>query len=113
PPHFWALALGMADDYRRAGIPMLPVVHGERATKRQIVLYAILTAALSLIFGAVAQMSLLYIGVALVTGLGFVYYSVRLYRAPGTEGTRALFRYSTLYLAVLFLSIIVDRLLIG
>jgi heme o synthase len=113
PPHFWALALALADDYRAARIPMLPVVHGERETKRQIVLYAILTAALSVIFGAVARMELLYFAVAIAGGVGFVYYAVRLYRAPGIEGTRALFRYSTLYLAVLFLSMVADRLLLG
>jgi protoheme IX farnesyltransferase len=113
PAHFWALALALVEDYRAAGIPMLPVIHGEGETKRQIVLYSILTAALSVIFGAVAQMGLLYFGVALLGGAGFILYAVRLARAPGADGTRALFRYSTSYLAVLFLSMVADRLLLG
>jgi len=113
PPHFWALALALVDDYRAAGIPMLPVVRGERETKRQIVLYAILTAALSLIFGAVAGLNLLYLAVALAGGVGFVAFAVRVYRAPGVTATGAMFRYSTSYLAMLFASMVADRLLLG
>src|SRR6185503_8828638 len=77
PPHFWALALGLAEDYRAAGIPMMPVVYGEHETKRQIVAYSILTAALSLIFGAVAHMNLLYLVIALAGGAGFVWFAVK------------------------------------
>jgi protoheme IX farnesyltransferase len=113
PPHFWALALGLADDYRAAGIPMMPVVVGERETKRQIVLYAILTVAVTLIFGAVAGLNLLYLAVATLGGIGFVWYALRIYRSPGTAGTRAMFRYSTSYLALLFASMVMDRLLLG
>ncbi len=113
PPHFWALALGLADDYRAASIPMMPTVVGERETKRQIILYAILTAALSLIFGAVARLGVLYLVVAIAGGAGFIWYAVRIYRSPGTGGTRAMFRYSTSYLALLFAAMVLDRLLLG
>ncbi len=109
PPHFWALALGLAEDYRRANIPMMPVVLGERETKRQTVLYSILTWAVTLIFGAVARMNLIYFGVAFLGGAGFVWCAWRIARGQGTEGTRAMFRYSTLYLAALFAAMVLDR----
>ncbi|MDA0365867.1 MAG: heme o synthase [Chloroflexi bacterium] len=113
PPHFWALALGLADDYRAANIPMMPVVLGEHETKRQIVLYSIMTAALTLIFGVVAALGLLYLAVAAAGGAGFVWFAIRLYRVPGIGGTRAMFRYSTSYLALLFAAMVADRLLLG
>lgn len=113
PPHFWALALGLADDYRAANIPMMPVVLGEHETKRQIVLYSIMTAALTLVFGVVAALGLLYLAVAAAGGAGFVWYAIRLYRVPGIGGTRAMFRYSTSYLALLFAAMVADRLLLG
>ena len=113
PPHFWALALGLADDYRAANVPMMPVVLGEHETKRQIVLYSVMTAAVSLIFGVVAELGALYLAVALAGGAGFVWFAVHVYRAPGVGGTRAMFRYSTSYLALLFAAMVADRLLIG
>ncbi|MPZ98074.1 MAG: protoheme IX farnesyltransferase [Dehalococcoidia bacterium] len=113
PPHFWALALAMAEDYRAARIPMMPVVLGEHETKRQMVLYAGMTAALSLIFGVIADLGLVYLGVASFGGLGFIWYSVQVYRGQGLEGTRAMFRYSTSYLAVLFAAIVIDVLILG
>lgn len=109
PPHFWALALGLADDYRAAGIPMLPVIHGERATKQQIVLYSVLTLAVTLIFGAVERMHAIYFAAAILGGIGFVIAAIRIYRGTGIEGTRGMFRYSTLYLAVLFAAMVIDR----
>lgn len=113
PPHFWALALGLAQDYRSARIPMMPVVLGERETKRQTVLYSVLTFMVTLLFGATSALGLLYFAVALAGGAGFVWYAVRVARAPGAEGARPMFRYSTLYLAVLFLAMVADRLLLG
>lgn len=113
PPHFWALALRLADDYRAANIPMMPVVLGEHETKRQIVLYSIMTAALTLIFGVVAALGVLYLAVAIAGGAGFVWFAVKLYRTSGIDGTRAMFRYSTSYLALLFAAMVADRLLLG
>jgi protoheme IX farnesyltransferase len=113
PPHFWALALGLADDYRSAGIPMMPVVLGERETKRQTVLYSVLTFMVTLIFGAAAALGWLYFAVAILGGLGFVWISIRLARAPGDQGAKPMFRYSTLYLGVLFLAMVVDALAVG
>ncbi|MSQ29254.1 MAG: protoheme IX farnesyltransferase [Dehalococcoidia bacterium] len=113
PPHFWALALGLADDYRAVNIPMMPVVLGERETKRQTFLYSALTLAISLIFGAVAVMGAIYFAVATVGGIGFVFTAWRIMRGQGLEGTRTMFRYSTLYLAALFGAMVADRMLLG
>ncbi|MSQ30997.1 MAG: protoheme IX farnesyltransferase [Dehalococcoidia bacterium] len=112
PPHFWALALGLAEDYRSANIPMMPVVLGERETKRQTLLYSVLTWAVTVIFGAVARMNVVYFAVALLGGAGFVWCAWRIARGQGTEGTRTMFRYSTLYLAALFAAMVLDRALL-
>ncbi|RLT36476.1 MAG: protoheme IX farnesyltransferase [Chloroflexi bacterium] len=111
PPHFWALALGLADDYRAVNVPMMPVVMGEHETKRQTLLYSVLTLLITLIFGAVARMGGIYFAVATLGGLGFVYMSWRIMRGQGIEGTRAMFRYSTSYLALLFAAMVADRML--
>lgn len=113
PPHFWALALALAEDYRSARVPMMPVVLGEEETKRQTVLYSILTFMVTLIFGAVSTLELIYFIVAIVGGTGFVWYALQMARAAGTERTRAMFRYSTLYLGALFVAMVADRLLLG
>ena len=113
PPHFWALALVLEDDYRAAGVPMLPVVRGELETKRQIVLYSIMLVALTVLFAGVADLAGIYLGVALLAGAGFVWFAVRLYRTPGIERAMPLFKYSTLYLAVLFGAMLVDQLVLA
>jgi len=113
PPHFWALALLLADDYREAKIPMLPAVRGEAETKYQTLLWSVLTVAVTLALGITAQLGAVYFGVAIVGGIGFVLVAWRLYRTPGIEAAPSMFRYSTSYLALLFGSMAVDRLLFG
>ena len=113
PPHFWALALFTSDDYRAAGVPMLPVVHGVEETKRQILLYSWLLVPLTVIFGAAAELRVIYVGVALVGGAIFLLLAFRLRFSEGIEGARRLFRYSILYLAVLFGSMALDQLVLG
>ncbi len=113
PPHFWALALDLEEDYRVANIPMMPVVLGEHETKRQTVFYAVMTLMVTLIFGAVARLGAIYFGFALVGGAGFIWCAWRIYRGQGTEGTRTMFRYSTLYLAALFASMVLDGTVLG
>lgn len=108
PPHFWALALRYRRDYARAGIPMLPVVMGVRETTRQILLYTVLLVALSLMFGAVARLGMVYLLSALVLGGGYVASSVRLWRAPDATAAHASFRYSITYIALLFAAMAVD-----
>jgi len=113
PPHFWALALGLEEDYRTANIPMMPVVLGERETKRQTVFYAAMTWMVTLIFGAAAKLGVIYFAFALLGGAGFMWCAWRIYRGQGIEGTRTMFRYSTLYLAALFASMVLDRAVLG
>ncbi|MQC48380.1 MAG: protoheme IX farnesyltransferase, partial [Chloroflexi bacterium] len=113
PPHFWALALRLEQDYRSARVPMMPVVLGERETKRQTVLFAVLTFMITLIFGAVATLSWLYFAVAVLGGIGFTRAAVVMARGTGSSGTIGMFRYSTSYLAALFIVMVVDSAIFG
>jgi protoheme IX farnesyltransferase len=112
PPHFWALALRYKGDYETARVPMMPVVRGEAETARQIVLYALLLVAVSLLLFPAAEMGLIYLVSAVVLGAAFVWYSLRLLRNVA-DGRAAigLFRYSISYLTLLFAAVAVDSLL--
>ena len=113
PPHFWALALYKQGDYGAAGIPMLPNVAGERATKVQIVAYSVILAATSLVPSFIGMSGWLYTAVAVVTGASFLYLALRLYRADGTamkKVARSLFTYSLSYLAVIFFALMTDHI---
>lgn len=109
PPHFWALALRYREDYESAGIPMLPVVRGVEATTRSILLYAGTMVLVSLMLVPVASMGWVYLLVAVGGGGWFMWESWRVRRGPARAMT--LFTVSTVYLAVLFGSIVVDVLL--
>jgi len=112
PPHFWALALYKQGDYGAAGIPMLPNVAGEHATKVQILVYSVILVATSLIPSFIGMSGWLYTLVASVTGISFVYLAVRLFRADGQamkKVARSLFTYSLSYLAVIFFALLTDR----
>ncbi len=113
PPHFWALSLYRRDDYERAGIPMLPVTHGEPETRRQILLYSLVLAASTLVVAPLAGLGLLYTVSAAVLGALFVAGAVRLHLEPGVANAQRLFRYSILYLFVLFLVMSVDALVMA
>jgi protoheme IX farnesyltransferase len=108
PPHFWALALRYRRDYARAGIPMMPVVMGVAETTRQILLYTVLLVAVSLMFGAVAELGLLYLVSAIALGAGYIVSSFRLWRSPDAAAAHASFRYSIAYIALLFGAMAVD-----
>ena len=112
PPHFWALALRYRDDYRAAGVPMLPVVRGEAETARQIALYTILLVLVSLLLLPVGGMGLIYLVAAVVLGGLFLLYAWRLWRDE-SSGRAAihLFRYSISYLTLLFVAVAADSLL--
>ena len=110
PPHFWALSLRLEDDYRAAGVPMGPVVWGAAETKRQIVLYSVLLLAVTLMFGAVAELGWIYFATAIAGGTGFIALALRLRRRDGIAEALPLFFYSMAYLAVLFASMMVDEL---
>jgi protoheme IX farnesyltransferase len=113
PPHFWALSLRLQDDYRLAGIPMMPVVWGEAETKRQIVLYTFLCVALTFIFGAVAHMGAVYFVVAAAAGAGFIVLAMQLRRSATLERAIPVFLYANAYLAAVFGAMLVDELLFG
>jgi len=111
PAHFWALALLISDDYKRAGIPMLPVIRGEEATTWGIFTYALSLVPLSLLLFLGGGLGPLYLVAAVGLGLVFVGWSVRLLRAAATRRraiARGLYVYSLLYLALLFVAIMVD-----
>ena len=110
PRTSWALSLMIKDDYRRAGIPMLPVVAGVKDTKLYILLYTILLLALTLMFFTTRAVGWVYFGGSLALGIGFIYYAWRLMKRDGIEGAKAAYLYSLAYLALLFLVIIVDSL---
>jgi protoheme IX farnesyltransferase len=122
PPHFWALSLYAHADYAKAGVPMLPVTHGARKTRRQVLLYTILLVPLTLLPWAFGFSGLPYAGVAAALGAGFLHHAVRVWRDRQDESGRSLtndaparkaFRYSLGYLALLFLALVVDKLLLG
>ena len=113
PPHFWALSLRLEEDYRAAGVPMGPVVWGVAETKRQIVLYSVLLVAVTIAFGAVAQLSWLYFGTAVIGGAWFIALAIRLRRHHGPDQALPLFFFSMVYLAALFASMMADELLLG
>jgi heme o synthase len=112
PPHFWALSLLMKDEYARAGVPMLPVVRGEPETRRQVLLYAILLVAVSLLPFAGGLFGGVYLAAALVLGLAFVALALVLHRrGDRLEGRRWALRvylYSLAYLALLFGVMVAD-----
>ncbi|MFN3648764.1 MAG: heme o synthase [Armatimonadota bacterium] len=115
PVHFWALALIIKDDYARAGVPMLPVVRGDRATVVQIGWYALLTVAISILpmvlpgHAGRASVGWLYLGIAVLLNGVLLQQSFRLYRSPDRDRARSLFKYSMVYLALLFVAMAVDR----
>jgi protoheme IX farnesyltransferase len=110
PPHFWALAMRYRDDYAAAGVPMLPVVRGDRSTTAQIVAYTLVLVAVTLLLSPVGGLGALYALTAALLGGGFIYRAVRLRWEPNGEGALKLFRYSVSYLGLLFAAIAIDRL---
>ena len=112
PPHFWALALYRREDYRRAGVPMLPVVAGPRETKRQMLIYTLLLLPVSLAPTLLGAVGWVYGAVALALTLGFVGHAIAVWRTADDEtahrAARKMFRYSLIYLAALFAALPVD-----
>ncbi len=111
PPHFWALALLIKNDYARASIPMLPVIAGDKETKRQILLYSLVLLAVTLVLFVTRAMGLLYLVSALALGGGFLYIAIRVFRDETKRWARTLFWYSNCYLALLFALMVIDRVI--
>src|SRR3954447_20819381 len=109
PPHFWALSLYRADDYARAGIPMLPVVSGQRETRRQILLYTLILAPLGVAPWLIGFAGPIYGAVATVTGGVMLALAIRLLSDRSDRAAKHLFAFSILYLFLLFAFLLIDR----
>ena len=112
PVHFWALAILLKDDYAAAGVPMLPVVRSERFTVVQIALYTVVTVIATLVPFLLPQVGWIYAGVAVALNALLIRYAVRLFKTVDRPRASGLFHYSMLYLALLFLGLAVDRVVV-
>jgi protoheme IX farnesyltransferase len=112
PPHFWALALYRRDDYAKAGLPMLPVTHGERFTTLSIVLYTWLLAGLTLLPLALGHSGAIYLAAALLLNARFLFLAIRLHRQYSHALARQTFMWSIWYLTWLFAALLVDHYLL-
>lgn len=111
PPHFWALALYRVEDYRRAGLPMLPVTHGNAFTRLQVFLYTLVLFAGCLLPFVVGMSGYLYLFAAVILGLGFCGYGWALLRNYSDALARKTFRFSLIHLSLLFAALLVDHYL--
>jgi len=111
PPHFWSLALYRADDYRRSGLPMLPVTHGLEFTRLHVLLYTLVLFAGTLLPFIYGMSGVVYLLCALVLNAGFVGHAWRLWRTYSDALARRTFRFSILYLSLLFAALLVDHYL--
>jgi protoheme IX farnesyltransferase len=108
PPHFWALSLLMKGEYEKVGVPMMPVVRGERETRRQIVLYSLLLYAITQLPFCAGEFGLVYLAASMVLGLAFVGGAWRLYRRADRRSALRLYLFSLAYLALLFGAMVAD-----
>ncbi len=111
PPHFWALALYRVEDYRKSGLPMLPVTHGNAFTRLQILLYTLVLFAACLMPFAAGMSGWLYLVVAVALSLGFCWYGFRLWREYSDALARKTFRFSLIHLSALFAALLADHYL--
>ena len=109
PPHFWALALYRRAEYAKVGMPMLPVTHGEEFTRLHILLYTIILFAVAMMPYGHGMSGLVYLVSALILNIGFMAYAIGLYRKYSDALARRTFRYSILYLTLLFAALLVDH----
>jgi len=112
PPHFWALALYRTEEYAKAGLPMLPVTHGRRYTQLQVLLYTLILFGVSLLPFAIRMSGWLYLAAACVLGAIFIGYAIALYARYSDRLAQRAFRYSIVYLALLFAALLVDHYLV-
>ena len=111
PPHFWALALYRAEDYRKAGLPMLPITHGPEFTRLQVLLYTLVLFAAMLLPFAYGMSGWIYLAAAVVLGAGFIVLAFQLWREYSDALARRTFRYSIWQLSLLFAALLVDHYL--
>jgi protoheme IX farnesyltransferase len=111
PPHFWALALYRVEDYRKSGLPMLPVTHGNEFTRLQVLLYTFVLMAACLMPFVYGMSSWLYLSAALVLSFGFIAYAWALWLEYSDALARKTFRFSLIHLSALFAALLVDHYL--
>jgi len=109
PPHFWALALYRREEYALSGLPMLPVTHGEKFTRLQVLLYTLILVAVTLIPAAMGMSHWIYLISALALNGVFLGYAVQIYRVYSDDLAKRTFRYSILYLMLLFAALLLDH----
>lgn len=109
PPHFWALALYRTKEYAKAGVPMLPVTHGEKYTRLHVLLYTIILLIVSVLPFLTRMCGLIYLASALVLGGLFLYYAIRIHLAYSDALAKKTFRYSIIYLSALFAALLIDH----
>jgi protoheme IX farnesyltransferase len=111
PPHFWSLALYRRDDYAKAGVPMLPVTHGDRFTRLSVLLYTIILTAVTLLPFATRMTGVFYLVCTIALDAIYLGYGIRLFTRYSDRLARSAFRYSIIYLAALFAVLLVDHYL--
>lgn len=112
PPHFWALALYRREEYAKSGLPMLPVTHGEMYTRLHILLYTIILVAVTLIPFAMRMSGMIYLVSVLLLDAVFMAYAIKLYKTYSDALAKSTFKYSILYLMLLFLALVIDHYLL-
>jgi protoheme IX farnesyltransferase len=109
PPHFWALAIARRKEYAKVDIPMLPVTHGVKFTRLQILLYTILLLIVTLLPYLTGMSGLVYLAVAVPLGLGFIYYAIKMMINKDDKTAMQTFVYSLFYLMIIFAALLVDH----
>lgn len=109
PPHFWALAVAKRDEYAKAGIPMLPVTHGAKFTRLQILLYTVLLLIVTLLPYLTGMSDLIYLAFAIILGFGFIYFAIKMIRHTDNKTAMKTFFYSINYLMLMFAALLIDH----
>ncbi len=109
PPHFWSLALYRKNEYAKAGVPMLPVTHGDSFTRLHVLLYTLILIAVTLLPFATRMSGVLYVVSVIALDAVFLYYAIRIYRDYSDRLAQTTFRYSILYLMLLFTALLLDH----
>ena len=111
PPHFWALAIVRKSDYARAGVPMLPVVEGEEKTRNQILIYTVILIVVTLLLPILNLAGTIYLVSAIVLGAFLLYAAWQVFRVGGNKVAWTMYRWSSMYLAFIFLALIIDAVM--
>ncbi len=110
PPHFWALAIVRTKDYENAGVPMLPVIRGDKVARRHILIYTLLLVGTTLLLPLVGAAGTFYLVAASILGLTLIRSAWKVWAVPGNKSAWAMYRWSSLYLMLIFVALVVDVL---